>query len=170
MQTQDIKTFRLREIPEVMRRLLEDYNSEECSDDERLKIELQLENLELELSDFLTGACTFLGECQANEEIWKSEIERLKKKQQMAKAKAERTENFIKESMLRRGVDKIDTGLYTLGFRKSEAVIVSNEALLPSKYTRTKIEADKVAIKRAIKEGEHINGAWIETYKNLQIR
>ena len=170
MQTEDQKTFRLREIPEVMRRLLEAYNAEETTDDERLNIEVQLENLELELSVFIDGACTFLGECEANEEIWKTEIERLRKKQQAATMQAERTRNFIGELLQRRGVDKLDTGLYTVGFRKSEAVIVSNEAVLPPEYVRTKIEPDKVALKKALKDGIWIDGVHIQSFKNLQIR
>jgi hypothetical protein len=170
MKTEDTKTFRLREIPEIMRAFLEEYSSEECSDDRRLTIEFELEKMDMQFTDFLTGACTFLGECDANEGIWKSEIDRLREKQQSAKAKAERTRNFIKELMLRRGVEKIDTGLYNLSFRKSEAVVVTDEALLARVFIRAKTEVDKVAVKMAIKDGQIVNGAFIVSNKNLQIR
>lgn len=69
--------------------------------------------------------------------------------------------------------EKVESDFVTLGWRKSESVVVDGAPeLLPEQYQRTKVicEADKTAIKAAIKGGEQVPGARIETRQNLQIK
>lgn len=68
--------------------------------------------------------------------------------------------------------DKIKAGLFNLSFRKSEAVIITDEEALPEEFVKTKTTTapDKTAIKNAIKSGRTVDGAEIQTNMNLQIK
>ena len=67
--------------------------------------------------------------------------------------------------------EKYETAKVKLSWRKSESVNVPDVTLLPEEYRRVKevVEADKKAIKDALKAGEAIAGAELVVKKNLQI-
>ena len=67
-------------------------------------------------------------------------------------------------------------GAFEVGFtkfstRKSEAVIIDDVNELPKEFKVIKVteQADKLAIKKAIKEGQEIKGCSIQENKNLKI-
>lgn len=69
--------------------------------------------------------------------------------------------------------DKAETDFVKLSWRPSEAVIVDvAPELLPEKFQRIKTtcDADKTAIKAALKSGEIIEGAKLEKRHSLQIK
>jgi len=57
----------------------------------------------------------------------------------------------------------------SISWRKSERVEVDDMDTLPDQYTRVKVEADKTAIKSALKAGESIEGARIVASSSIQI-
>ena len=57
---------------------------------------------------------------------------------------------------------KLQTDLVTVSFRRSEAVIVEPGARLTDDMLRVKYEANKTAIKAALKAGQEIPGCWLE--------
>lgn len=65
-----------------------------------------------------------------------------------------------------------EAGFFKLSLRKSESVVVENQAIIPSAYLNNKVvtTVDKTKIKKAIKEGEDVPGAYISENKNLQIK
>lgn len=67
---------------------------------------------------------------------------------------------------------KVDTPIGSVSHRSSKQVIVTDIDKLPEEYKRVKttVDADKMAIKRAIDSGEHIDGAYIIINQNVQIR
>jgi hypothetical protein len=67
------------------------------------------------------------------------------------------------------GIEKIDTPLLKLSFKKSESVNITDLEQIPLYYIKIKKEADKTAIKSAIKEID-IPGAELVVSQNLQIR
>jgi hypothetical protein len=69
-------------------------------------------------------------------------------------------------------IEEIKTPLVKINFRKSETVEVEDVNLLPSLYKVVKVteQADKVAIKSALKDGIFISGCRIKTHTNLQIK
>lgn len=66
---------------------------------------------------------------------------------------------------------KSDNG-HKLSIRESDSVQVDDLTKLPEMYVRKKVifEADKLAIKEAIKSGEHIDGAQIVKNKSIVIK
>lgn len=69
-------------------------------------------------------------------------------------------------------VDKIETSLMKLSFRKSESVEILDENLIPEQYkiSRVVINPDKILIKKLIKSGESVPGAEVVEKLNLQIK
>jgi hypothetical protein len=74
--------------------------------------------------------------------------------------------------MLVSQIEKIESPLFKLSIRKSEAVEVDMVEALPNAYQNVKnvVTADKVAIKEAIKRGENVYGARLIENFNLQIK
>jgi hypothetical protein len=66
----------------------------------------------------------------------------------------------------------ITCGTLTFTTRKSESIIIDNEELISNDYKNQKITitVDKVAIKKAIKEGKEVTGASLSENLNLKIK
>ena len=69
-------------------------------------------------------------------------------------------------------IEKMQTEINELSYRKSEAVVFTDEAAIPSEYKKEKttISIDKAEIKKALKAGTEVPGAVIEVRQNLQIK
>lgn len=69
-------------------------------------------------------------------------------------------------------IDKMKTEINELSYRKSEAVVLVDETLIPTEFKKEKVSVsiDKTEIKKALKEGKEIPWAVIETRQNLQIK
>jgi len=74
--------------------------------------------------------------------------------------------------MLVSGIEKIESPLFKISLRRSEAVEVDVVEALPSSFQNIKnvVTADKMAIKEAIKKGQTVFGARIVENFNLQIK
>lgn len=99
----------------------------------------------------------------------KEEKLRLQRRQQAAEKTVARLTGYL-EQFLEPGT-KLKDQRATIGWRKSDAVNCWAEAaMLPPEYQRVKVEADLSAIKSALKSGEEVAGASLETRNNIQIR
>jgi hypothetical protein len=78
----------------------------------------------------------------------------------------------VRNAMVSSGIDKIESSLFKLSLRRSEAVEVVNIDQLPESLVTVKktVSADKVKIKEAIKNGVPVEGAVLVENFNLQIR
>ena len=106
-------------------------------------------------------------EAEAHKEIQRAQAE----KAATATAKADRLRELI-ANHLKPG-EKIKDARVGLGWRKSDRLVMDenvNPAELPDDFKRVKVEADKAAIKEAIKAGAEFDFAKIETKQNLQIK
>lgn len=105
----------------------------------------------------------------ADIEARKNEMDRLKKLNDADKAKKERMKATLEESMELTGHDRVDTPLFKVSFRKSEAVEV-DDLLLPEAYKVATYKPDKKRLKEDLKNGLEILGAELVERKNLSIR
>ena len=105
----------------------------------------------------------------ADIEARKNEIDRLKKLNDADNSKKERMKNDLAASMELTGHEKVDTTLFKVSFRKSEAVEV-DDLLLPGAYKVATWKADKKRLKEDLKNGLEILGAELVERKNLNIR
>jgi hypothetical protein len=101
-----------------------------------------------------------------------AEIKRLKAMKESRDKKVTWLTESLKKAMLVSGIEKIDSTLFKISLRRSEAVEVEIPEALPVDWQVKKvtITADKVAIKKAIKEGYSITGARLVENFNLQIK
>ncbi len=99
----------------------------------------------------------------------KAEKQRLAKRQQSCERTIERLTGYL-EQFLPEGT-KIKDPRCVISWRKSEAVAcrVAPEQLQPD-YQRVRVEADLAAIKAALKSGEKVAGAELQTKQNIQIK
>jgi hypothetical protein len=100
------------------------------------------------------------------------EIKRLQAIKTAKNNAVDRMKESISNAMRLYGIEKISSPTLNLSFRKSETVEVDLvEALSDDfKIVKTTVTADKIAIKKAIKEGQHVTGAFIKENFNLQIK
>lgn len=110
----------------------------------------------------------FEADCQAID----NEIKRLKAMKEAKDNAIDRMKEAVRNAMLASGIDKIESSLFKLSLRRSEAVeVISIEQLPESLITVKKtVSPDKVKIKEAIKAGQVIQGAVIIENFNLQIK
>lgn len=106
---------------------------------------------------------------EADIEARKNEIKRLTELNRADERKNERMKENLKESMALTGHERVDTTLFKVSFRKSEAVEV-DDLLLPEAYKVATWKADKKRLKEDLKNGLEIIGASLIERKNLSIR
>ena len=108
---------------------------------------------------------------------FKSQIEALKQKEEKLYAKRKSIESNIErlkdlQVILLQG-EKLKTDEYTFSFRNSKSVVVPNEVNKSLEiFTKTKVECDKVAIKKELDKGIDYSeyGIYLEDKKSLSIR
>ncbi|HGN6560317.1 TPA: siphovirus Gp157 family protein [Neisseria gonorrhoeae] len=111
---------------------------------------------------------------EITEKMLEGHIGRMTGKLKAVKARNQSLKDYLARNMQAAGITEIkaDDGTFKASFRKSEAVVILDEAQIPAEFMReaVKTEPDKTAIKKAIESGRQVAGAKIEGRKNLQIR
>lgn len=128
-------------------------------------------NLRLSKEDKLNNIQDLKIEFEAKIEAVKSKIEYLNNRK---KSFERNINNLTNLQLMMLNNQKLETNEYSFSFRKSESVSI-NDILFDSKderFNRTtiKVEPDKTAIKKAIKDGISVDGASVETKMNLQVK
>jgi len=109
---------------------------------------------------------------QSDADAIDAEIKRLKAMKESKERAITRLKEAVKNAMLVSNIEKIESPLFKLSIRKSEAVEVDMLEGLPSEFVNIKnvVTPDKIAIKEAIKRGEFVLGARLVDNFNLQIK
>lgn len=109
---------------------------------------------------------------QSDADAIDNEIKRLKAMKESKERAIDRLKSAVKNAMMVSNIEKIESPLFKLSIRKSEAVEVDIVEALPKTFQNVKnvVTADKVAIKEAIKRGEYVIGARLIENFNLQIK
>jgi len=108
----------------------------------------------------------------ADVEIIEAEIKRLQNLKKQREKASEYLKERIKHAMDTFQIEEIKTPLVKINFRKSETVEVEDVNALPVAFKVVKVteQADKAAIKAALKDGVEVTGCSIATHRNLQIK
>lgn len=138
-------------------------------DDETKLDTLDSINWEHDFSEKIENCIKVIRNKDARIESYKTEIKRLQALKSSEEKAVERIKSSISEAMRLTQHDKLDTTLFKVGFRKSEAVVV-DETKLPKKYQVATYKPDKKTLKELLKSGKHIKGAALEERSNLSIR
>ena len=128
-------------------------------------------NLRLSKEQKLNNIQDLKIEFEAKIEAVKSKIEYLNNRK---KSFERNINNLTNLQLMLLNNQKLETNEYSFNFRKSESVPI-NDILFDIKderFNRTtiKVDPDKTAIKKALKDGISVDGASIETKMNLQVK
>ena len=100
-----------------------------------------------------------------------AEIKRLTAIKKAKENLSKRIKKSVVEAMRAVGLDKIETPTMKISYTETEETIIDDEAMIPAEYMiAQKPKPDKTAIKAAIKRGEAIGGARLQTNYNLRVR
>lgn len=131
-----------------------------------------LDTLNMQMSEKVENIIRYRQSLTMSADAIGNEIERLSKLKTSLSNRAKSLEGYIAYTMGKNELEKIETSIAKVSFRKSESVEVDNIELIPAEFiiTKTTKQADKIAIKNAIKGGKEIPGATIKQNKSLQIK
>lgn len=134
-----------------------------------------IDALQLELADKLDAIAWLIDDTNKDIAVYESEIEKLsevKKERDKAKARVDRLQEYVGYIVANSGSTKVRTDKHVYTKRKSEKVEFSDQSLIPDQYYKEKVtvkrEPSKTDIKKAIKAGQDVPGAYIATnYKGV---
>ena len=129
----------------------------------------QFEALQMERDKKIEGLCCYIKNKNAEAEAIYAEINTLSYRAGAIKKEAERCKNYLAGVLYG---EKFETPRCKISWRKSEICNVLSMEELPKKYKRTKvtIDADKTAIKKAIKAGTKVPGAEVIQKLNMTLK
>ena len=135
-------------------------------------LEEQLAITEEQLQNKSVAYSFVIKQMDADVDIIDAEIKRLQALKKQREKASEYLKERIKHAMDTFSIEEIKTPLVKINFRKSESVEVDDVNQLPAAFKVVKVteQADKAAIKAAIKDGVEVTGCRIETHRNLQIK
>ncbi len=142
--------------------------TEELTPELEQMLVINQEKMEVKVNNY----AKVIANIQSDSDAIDQEIKRLKAMKESKERAITRLKDAVREAMLVSAIDKIESPLFKLSLRRSEAVEVDIVEALPSQFVNIKnvVTADKVAIKEAIKRGENITGARIIENFSLQIK
>lgn len=155
-----------QEYQEIVNQLID--NGGEITSELELALQITKDNFHSKSENYAFITRQF----DAEMDIIDNEIKRLQQAKKTREKAIERLKANIEMAMNTFEVDKIETPLIKISFRKSESVEVEDVNNLPALYKVVKVSetADKLKIKDAIKSGILIDGCSIKTNRNLQIK
>lgn len=141
-------------------------------EDEEIDEQVVADTLEsIGLEDKLEDYCKVIRQIEADAEMYKAEKMRLAKKQSRAERNVEKLKARIIEFMTATNKTEEKAGVFGLNIRKSESVVVDDITKVNQSYLKyAEPTVDKVALKKAIKQGEQIEGAHIEINRSISIK
>lgn len=142
-----------------------------CIDPEtgELLDEAALEDLQMERTQKIKNVALWLKNLNASAAAYKAERDAFDERMKQAQKKAESLKRYLADAL---GGEKFVTDECAVSFRKSTAINVLDEAVIPSAYMTEKVmrSPDKTAIKAAIKGGEAVPGVALVENLSVQIK
>ena len=159
-----------RETEDLYERLLNSLDEETGEVDGEIANALAVK--EEEFNDKAVGVAVVSRRLGATVEQIDAEIQRLTAMKKRYENAQDRLINSLSDACMRLGKTKIQGIGAVISFRKSERVVIENETEIPDEFIAVKMSKrpDLTKIKGAIKAGEEVPGAKIETVQNIQIR
>ena len=128
-----------------------------------------LDELQIEREQKIENSGLYIKNLAAEIESLKAEEKALYERRKSKEKHAEWLKGYLTYSL---AGAKFETPKLALSFRKSVVVDVADVDKLPEEFKRVKttVDADKTALKEALKGGAVIDGATLDEKQNLQIK
>lgn len=145
----------------------EQYRSiQDMADDEDesmiLAIADTMEGIEAEFKDKAAVVVAVALNIESDLDAIDVQIKRLQDKKKSIINRSDRLRSYLRHNMEATGIDKISCPLFSITLSKpSKLVQIDSESDIPKAFVRTKITTapDKIAIAKALKDGEPVLGA-----------
>lgn len=125
-----------------------------------------MSSIEGELQEKCKSVAAFFQNIQSDVDAMKQAEKRIAERRKSLESKANRLRDYLRDNMEFSGITKIECPEFKVTLRKqSDVVVVEDVNSLPADYVKIKKEADKVAIKKALKDGVDISGVKLEKGK-----
>lgn len=138
--------------------------------DDETDLEEYSKSLAIQEKNKVNAIVGFLRETELTVENAEAEAKRLMDIAKFYSNRVKRIKQSVTYAMQAHGIEKIETDFFRLSFRKSSSIEVDDTEKLDEKYIVTKKSANKVAIKKALKDGETVMGARMIESNNLIIK
>lgn len=129
----------------------------------------KLNELQLQKEEKLENIGCYIKNLDAEAKALKGEEDALKKRRETIEKKSDRLKDYVASVL---DGEKFESTKVVFSFRKSDAVDIVDESLIPEEYMRTTIKTapDKDAIKKAIKAGNEVRGAFLVDKNNMSVK
>ena len=128
-----------------------------------------LKSIECALEDKVEGYVSIIKNITSDIEGLKAEEKRLAERRKSLESSIDRMKSALEFALINSNKDKVKTSKFTVSFRKSSSVEITNEALVPSEFIKIERKVDKAQIKNLLKHHE-LEFARLVDKQNLQIK
>lgn len=126
------------------------------------------DELIMERNNKIENVALWVKNLRADAEAYKAEAQAFVDRKKAAERKIESLTRLLEIAL--RG-QRFKTDRVQISYKKSDSVQIDKDAMLPGEYLRFREpEPDKVALKKALKDGAKIEGAWLEEKLNMQVK
>ena len=134
------------------------------------ELEDTLESIELAVADKLEGYAMVIKNIESDIAGIKAEEKRLANRRKAMENSVERMKAAVQDSLLTVEGNRLKTDKFTFSFRKSTAVQIEDETLIPPQFIKTETKVVKTDLAKVLKEGAQIPGASLVENQSLQIK
>ena len=130
----------------------------------------KLDALEMEREKKISNTACFIKNLRAEAEAIKAEKMKMADRQKAKENLADRLENYLENYL---GGLTYEDERCAISYRKSTSTEIAEDldlSTLPDGCKKIKIEADRTAIKKALQNGEKIDGCALVLRSNIQIK
>lgn len=162
----------LYEIDGAIREVIENGISFDPETGEVLFEDGDLDQLQIDLEKKIENIGLFVKNLRAEADAIKAEEANLKKRREHKTNVADHYAEYLKAYLVNTDRPRFESTRVQMSIRKSEAVEIDPLAHLPEEFLVEKVEVkpDKAKLKKAIKEGQTIEGATLVTNQNITIK
>lgn len=163
-------TMKIYEIPGALRELLDRLDADPDTGEVDGEALAAYAEYNAAAAEKLEGTACYVRELKAEADAIKAEEERLAKRRKALENKSSRLKTYMMPALEAMG-GKVKGVMASVRIGKSQAVTVFDLDALPDAFKRvvTKVDPDKVALKKALKAGEDIPGAALEDRQSVVI-
>lgn len=162
--------MKIYEIPSTLRDLLDRLDADPDTGEVDGEALAAYAEYNAAAAEKLEGTACYCRELSAEADAIKAEEERLAKRRKALESKSARLKAYMMPALEAMG-GNVKGVMASLRIGKSQAVTVFDIDALPDafKHVVTKVDPDKVALKKALKAGEDIPGAALEDRQSVVI-
>lgn len=128
----------------------------------------KLASLQIDRKDKIENIALYIKNLRADAAAYKAEKDEFAYRQKVAENKAESLTEYLASILSGK---KVKADRFSISYRKSQSVAITDSDSVPDDYKiKQEPKIDKVAIKKAIKDGAEIAGAKLVDKQNIVIK